>query len=397
MKIRIISSPNRGKYASKWHHALGGHLFPNGGHYDTVTGEWIPDGIDFQNTMNSDFDATRVPGNPWNVDPLDSSRAQAIRSLGTPNISNLGLEYWWNTEGSTLKPQDKSILDLSKKAKPVTPLKNNSKTNGSNWETWLRYIPILGNSIGLATSWASKPDYSYADELDAFAANLANKATRERVAPTHIGNYMAYNPFDRLFYANELGAQQAATNRAIMNQSNGNRGTAMAGLLASGYNSNVGLGKLFREGEEYNLAQRQKVDEFNRATDMFNAEADLKAQLANAEADRYRANILLNAKTTGLGWKQAADQARREAIWANASNLFQGIGDVGWEAVNRNMIVTNPALYYSIDRNGNISYKGLENLSERDQDYVRLSAEEERRKQGFACGGYLTIKNRRRK
>lgn len=309
----------------------------------------------------------------------DSEMNRYIAATNPLAIANITPREYNNS--GELRVQSITADDLAKSlevANTNSPSRGN--TQNSNWETWLRYIPILGNSIGLATSWANEPDYSYADDLDTFATNLANEATRERVAPTHIGKYMTYNPFDRLFYANELGAQTAGANSAIMNAGNANMGATTAALLANNYNGNIELGKLFREGEESNFDRRYKVTDFNRATDMFNAEADLKAQIANAEADRYRANILLNAKTTGLGWKQAADQARREAIWANASNLFQGLGDIGWEAVNRNMIVTNPALYYGIDRRGDISYKG-----------------EDKKNQGFACGGYLTIKNRRRK
>lgn len=51
-----------------------------------------------------------------------------------------------------------------------------------------------------------------------------------------IGNYLAYNPFDRNYYTNSLNAQAGATRRAIAN-SGGSAGQRMAALLASDYAS----------------------------------------------------------------------------------------------------------------------------------------------------------------
>jgi hypothetical protein len=205
----------------------------------------------------------------------------------------------------------------------------------SGWQTRLRYMPILGAGLGLAHSWFNKPDYEYADSLMDLADTYASQVGHNRVTPKFLGDRLTYNPFDRLFYANELGAQQAGTNAAIRNQSNGNRGQAIASLLATSYNDNIGLGKLFREGEEYNLAQRQKVAEFNRGTNQYNSEADLKAQMFNNESKDKTFAKVLEAKKEALKMKQAIDQARNVAIMANATNLFQGLGDVGYEAEQR--------------------------------------------------------------
>lgn len=55
----------------------------------------------------------------------------------------------------------------------------------------------------------------------------------------------------------------------------------MAGILAADNNAQNKMGDLFRQAEEYNLAQRQKVEDFNRATNIANAEGILKADMAN--------------------------------------------------------------------------------------------------------------------
>ena len=56
------------------------------------------------------------------------------------------------------------------------------------------------------------------------------------------------------------------------------------------------------------------------------------------------------------------------------------------------MIQTNPALYYSIDRNSNITYKdGYDDLSKAEKKVVRDAANKDKNRKK-AKGGYLTIR-----
>ena len=114
-------------------------------------------------------------------------------------------------------------------------------------ENW-RYAGLLGPAVGLGLQalGIGKPDTS---GLEA-AANSAGRYTTASWMP--IGDYMRPKVFDRLFYANKLQANARAIDRNLMNTSGGNRGTAMAGLLANNYNTQLGLGNLYRQGEEYN-------------------------------------------------------------------------------------------------------------------------------------------------
>ena len=284
----MVKKANFARDAAKWH-ALGGHLF-----YDGGIKPWEV-GFLYDNNIAQHTDENNNPIDPWGDTPYPL-RVQ-----------------------STSKPEE-----------------TNTALPTSGWQTMLRYAPVVGG-IGTVFSdlmgWTNKPDYQYADAIDAAAERATSGYTH--VSPTMLGDYLAYNPFDRLFYANELGAQQAATRRGILNLSNGNRGTALAGLLAADYSGNIGLGKLFREGEEYNLAQRQKVAEFNRATNMYNSEADLKAQIANAEMDRARANLLYEAALKSNLMRQQEDQTSAAAKAANLTSLFDNLGNLGIDAYNR--------------------------------------------------------------
>ena len=260
---------------------------------------------------------------------------------------------------------------------------------GSRGLAGLRFVPAIGAGIGVFSDlmgWTNRPDYSSADSILNAADSIGD------VHYTPIGDYMKYTPLDRLFYANQLGAQAGATRRSILNTSGGNRGAAMAGLLAADYNAQGQLGNLFRQAEEYNLGQRERVATFNRATNMFNAENKLKAQIAN----RVTAKIRVDAAAKAAALRNAVDERVGAARSANLTNLFNSLGDIGREAFTMNMVMSNPALYYSIDRGtGKITYKnGFDELSEGEKAQVRRAAQREQAR-GKACGGYLTIRRRR--
>lgn len=256
-------------------------------------------------------------------------RAKAILAAGRPEGQEQARQYFNSTQDPKLFENATTPTEKSNEEPPKPDL----PTEG--WDENLRYVPAagaLGAIITDALGWTNKPDYQYADALTKAAEQYSQMP---KISYKALGDYMTYNPFDRLFYANQLGAQQAATRRGILNLSNGNRGTAMAGLLSAGYNGNLGLGQLFRQGEEYNLAQRQKVAEFNRGTNMFNSEADLKTQMANAEMEKARNAMLMDAATKAALLKQQEDQASQAAKMANIKSFLTSLGNIGTEAYNR--------------------------------------------------------------
>lgn len=259
--------------------------------------------------------------------------------------------------------------------------------------TALRYAPVVGAAIGLGQNIFSKPDYSSSDAI----LNAANEAGRYTpIGFNPLGDYLTYRPFDRNYYINKLNAQSGATRRAIINQSAGNRATALAGLLAADYNAQGKLGDLARQAEEYNLAQRQAVEQFNRGTNQANAEMGLKAAMANQEAALKARSSRLSGIAQAMTVRDAVDARRAQSMSANLTNLFNSLGDIGREEYSRNMIMSNPALYYSIDNKGKITYKnGYEDLSEAEKAAVREEANKaSKAKNKKAKGGYLTIKKK---
>lgn len=254
--------------------------------------------------------------------------------------------------------------------------------------SWLRYAPAIGSGLGVlsdALGITNKPDYGNADMI----GNMANNLTEVDYTP--IGNYLTYKPLDRNYYINKLNAQSGATRRAIINQSGGNRATAMAGLLAADYNAQGRLGDLARQAEEYNLAQRERVEAFNRGTNQFNSEMGLRAAIANQANDKLR----LQAKTAQAQLRDRADMRSSAGRTANLTNLFDSLGDIGREETARNMISTNNTLYYSIGRDGRIHYKnGYQDLSDIKKESVRAEAARASKRKSNSRLNYITIPNR---
>lgn len=206
--------------------------------------------------------------------------------------------------------------------------------NNDKRQTWTRYAPIIGSGLASLSDLFSKPDYGSADMI----GGVDLGAETAGYAP--IGNYLSYRPLDRDFYINKMNQQAAATRRGLMNTSGGNRLNAQAGILAADYNYGQNMGNLARQAEEYNQQLRERVEAFNRGTNMFNTETGLKASMFNAESRNAAKRARLGQATTVAQLRQGIkdqDSARRSA---NITNFLQGLGDMGWENEQANWLDT---------------------------------------------------------
>lgn len=211
----------------------------------------------------------------------------------------------------------------------IAPEGNNNKR-----QTWTRYAPIIGSGLASLSDLFSSPDYGSADMIGGVDLGA------EAVGYAPIGNYLSYRPLDRDFYINKMNQQASATRRGLMNTSGGNRLNAQAGILAADYNYGQNMGNLARQAEEYNQQLRERVEAFNRGTNMFNTETGLKASMFNAESRNAAKRARLGQATTATQMRQAIkdqDSARRSA---NITNFLQGLGDMGWENEQANWLDT---------------------------------------------------------
>ena len=232
--------------------------------------------------------------------------------------------------GSSLKVNGSSPELYNPKTGEVisfnTPEIDTTKSN--NNFTWLRYAPAVGAGLGVLTDaigLTNKPDYDNADLVGSAVDNLTN------IESAPIGNYLTYRPLDRNYYINKLNAQSGATRRAIVNQSGGNRATALASLLAADYNAQNSLGDLARQAEEYNFNQRKEVEAFNRGTNQFNSEMALRTAIANKENDKIR----LQARMAQANLRDQADARSSAGRAANLTNFFDSLGNIGIDEMNR--------------------------------------------------------------
>ena len=252
-------------------------------------------------------------------------------------------EAFWQGLGMRSVPVNKRLYEKllnnenKKKSKDINTDEESPLFLGRK-NTWMRYVPIAGAGLGIFTDlmgWTNKPDYSNAN---AILNAVKEKGTYQPVSPEYIGDYLSYNPFDRNYYLNKYAAVSRATRNDLINQSGGNRATAMAGIVAANANDLSKMGELARQAEEYNLAQRQKQAEFNRGTNQYNAQAKLSADQSNQNALANLRQFQLNGIMSAMQMRENARLASAQAKQANISNFLQGLGDLGRENVAYNQM-----------------------------------------------------------
>lgn len=216
-------------------------------------------------------------------------------------------------------------------------VKSKNKKNFKLDNTLLRYAPIVTSGISTLTDalgWTNTPDYSGAD---AIMRNISNMGYTP-IAANYLNNYMTYNPLDVNYQANKLNAEAAAVRHALVNQSAGNRASAMAGLLTAGYNAQTNMGELLRQANAANLEQKQKVEEFNRATNQYNEEQALKAASANQAAYAAYRDELLKATMAASELRNNIDKEVAATRSANLTNFAQSMANLGNEEVAWNQM-----------------------------------------------------------
>lgn len=231
-------------------------------------------------------------------------------------------------------------------------VENGTATGNKSNLSYLRFAPAIMSGISAFTDLFSKPDYSAADRVASIDIQPA------LVSADPIGQYLSYRPLDRMFYINQLNRNAAATRRAVNNNSGGNRAAALAGILAADANYGENLGKLARQAEEYNQALKERVAGFNRQTDMFNSQQSMQAQATNAQSRNNATQMRLAQAERVAQLRQAARDAYNARRSNNLNSFITNLGNIGWEDYQREMINSNPALYYTLSGIGGIGYKG---------------------------------------
>ena len=389
-KTKPIEDTRRNKFREDnfWYYELGGPINTHGGVFDngvTIVGnggtheenplEGVQMGVDEQGIPNLVEEGEVIFNNY-----VFSNRMKAPKNLKKrykfkgKTFADVAKSIQKESEERPNDPISKAGLDvnmarLAMSQEEVRNSKMKKRTSnkyaGGGVLPYMRYAPAVGAGINALTDLigsTNKYDYSNIDLIQDVIDNL------QTVSYKPVGNYLTYRPFDRNFYINKLNSQASATRRAIEGLSGGNRATKIAGIVASDYNTQGRLGDLARQAEEYNLAQRERVEAFNRGTNQLNSEMGLRAGQINKQIDELR----LKSAITQAQLRDQIDSAVSAARSANLNNFLDSLGDIGREETIFNLINSNPGLRYGYaGRTGNIGYKTR------------------------SKGGYLTIKRKK--
>ena len=355
--------------------ALGGHLFEDGGspkatrktyvydknmnnfaHYHN--GKYDQGYLDFLNNMTQDdwdrYYKTYLNNNPnafdryntaYNGQPTlqqaialgqDGKYSDLHKMLGD-TYSAIKNNTWFDTSDEVLPDLEYNyIITPFKTTVDTSQVDNNRKKNYDvpapyDYNSYLRYAPVISSGINAITDafgWTNRPDYSGINEIE----NAYKNAPYVHYQP--LKHYMKYQPIDRDYYLNKYNNQFANSRDLISRGTNGNSAQNALMQLVNNKTYNEGVADQEMRANLYNQNERNKVYDFNRATDQYNSQQDFNAQSTNANL--YRQDI--SALHQLLEERKAEQQAAAALRNANRQNLLQNLYNIGEEAYNRNTI-----------------------------------------------------------
>ena len=261
------------------------------------------------------------------------------KNTGIMHVGDMFAQYK-RGKANSLMPNGLFPNNLNDRIKTPDLIKNAGKEEpplylGRSNEA-LRYAPAIGLGAAVlsdALGLTNNPEYENAARIEA-----ASRADYKPVGFERLGNYLKYQPFDTDYLLNRMDADAAASRRAIANQSAGNTGAAIAGLLASDYNTIGRLGEAKIAADKENFARRAQVEEFNRATNQYNSQGALQADIANQGAYANAIGRRLTGLTTAAQMRQGIKDAAEANRAANISEFLSALGDIGYENKSMNII-----------------------------------------------------------
>ena len=180
----------------------------------------------------------------------------------------------------------------------------------------LQYMPAIGSILQAVNK--QKPDYSNSDLISKGRRGIRDVRGRT------IGHYLAYNPYDINYEADKIRQTGLSTQRAMENTAD-NRGQLLASMALLNNNINGQYGDLRRNAMDYNDQQRKLVEDFNRQTDIQNAQFGMQADQANSSLDVNRAQLYENEAKL----RDQIESAVSRSNSSNVSNALTNIGNIG--------------------------------------------------------------------
>lgn len=251
-------------------------------------------------------------------------------------IDNFAYNYFGLPQLPAITPKEGNRV-IQQKPVTIKPLTTNSyNTNPFTKKplpTNMRYAPIAISGMATLNSLLSKPDYENADIIRDAAKNIPHSV----IPFNRIYNNYSYRPIDTDYILNQVKAQAGAINRAILN-SNLNAGSAMAGLLSSGYNTQRAVGNALMQAENINDARRKEAAQMQTAVDQYNSQGLTNVAKANADLLFNRANMRNTLLSNYATMREGIDNALEQSRSGNLTNFADNLGNLGRENVNWNWL-----------------------------------------------------------
>ena len=257
-------------------------------------------------------------------------------------------EYSW-LDGIDLDRllKEAELLKINEDELKVDPVKTSVIRNNSipTYATWPRYAGLAHNLFTAGVNMFQQPDHYEFPYLRAHEPEMQMPVLIDPV----------YRPTDKNVVVNDILSSGAGTARQIIDS--GNPVSAPASLVALDYNIGRNIGTGLAQVDNANNSQLNNV-----ITGKNNNRMQL-GQLA-FELARARSGALANADRINLHsnmsqqlYNNQAEQQWADAVGTPLDYFAQGMSDLGYENVNRNMINTNNSLLYGVDSNGRAFYK----------------------------------------
>ena len=277
---------------------------------------------------------------------------------------------------------------------PVSTTNNNNNNNNNNsgnlWAQALRAAPVFGSIGSTIASLFDKPNYSNTERAEKAMSAVP------RVSTTPIGQRMSYNPMDINYLATQQTNNALGARRALSEYGAGNPAGTQQAQIANNYTNQTALGQSIMQANQLNRQNLAQTLEFNRQTDSANAANNMQAALANQQRDMTAADFLMRT-----GQLRDAELGRVQANRsANLTNMFNQIGNLGQDMLNRDMAMAMAQSYgvpYNpyMDAAGNTAFgngwvpnqNAQVSKNEQSADNGKLSANEEK-----SMGGKLNTK-----
>lgn len=281
-------------------------------------------------------------------------------------IDNFAYNYFGLPQLPTITPKEGNRVIQQKPATIKPSTTNSSNTNPSTKKplpTNMRYAPIAISGMAALNSLLSKPDYENADIIRDAAKNIPHSV----IPFNRIYNNYSYRPIDTDYILNQVKAQAGATNRAILN-SNLNAGSAMAGLLSSGYNTQRAIGNALMQTENINNARRKEAAQMQTAVDQYNSQGLTNVAKANADLLFNRTNMRNTLLSNYASMREGIDNMLEQSRSGNLTNFADNLGNLGRENVNWNWLqglkdagyfnVLNENMKYNKEGKRSVKYGG---------------------------------------